>query len=674
MTAPARHRVPLSDLDDLAVGRMAPATAGRIRAVERGRRMLMLRAVVEAARAAHDGTVSPLSPPATALDLLMRVERDRPDVVADLLDHPGLGIWGVRMLQRLRTPPGEGDGAPALWQELGYLHALAAAAALRAGVATDIDLPVLGDGVPLPTVGRMALPAAATGPLVAVLRLPATGPARLTVAGHDLPLPADAASALAEAKAGTGSGTEAEAGSGIGIDPETGSGSGSGADPETGSGSDAGSGSDTGSGFGWRPLRRAANRTLILDDSDPYRDFRTAPQPPTPLTPGEAGRWDTMLRAADAALLRRHPHAAALRAMALRVLVPLPEAPRYRPTSASYNEAFGSALMSLHQDTGDLAATLVHEARHSVLNGLLHQLPLCEEDAADAGPELLYAPWRGDPRPASGLLHGAYSFAGVADFWRVERHVLDGTAARLAHFEFALWRQAVNEALRTLESRARLTPPGRRFVAAMSAQATAWAAEPVPADVAALARQEAADLKAVWRARHTRPDPEGVRALAGEWRRGTDPLTLAPVPSQVRTDPRYGPPDPRGELRRAALAEPGAVAAHAHGGSYAAGRDPALTAPDVALCQGDAERAAQGYEQVLAGDPHAPSAWVGLGLALAVTGESTAAHALLHRPELVRAVHRTLARESDGALPGVRAVSDWVGRIPAVRETSDPAP
>ncbi|GAA0667728.1 HEXXH motif domain-containing protein [Streptomyces thermocarboxydovorans] len=637
MTATTRHRVPLSDLDDLAAGRMSPATAGRMRAVERGRRMLMLRAVVEAARDAGAERGSPLSPLTTPLDLLMRVERDHPDVVADLLDHPGLGIWAVRVLDRLRAPqPGNAgnagkDGntddadAPALWQELGYLHALAAAAALRAGCPTDIDLPVFGDAVSLPTLGRMTLPAHPAdrpgGHPVAVLRIPASGPARLTVADRTLPLPADLA--LAEA--------------------------------------------------GWQPLHRAAGGTLVLDNSDPYRDFRTAPQPVTPLTPAEAGRWRTMLQDADAALRRRHPHAAALRATALRVLVPLPEAPRYRPTSASYNEAFGSALMSLHQDTGDLAATLVHEARHSVLNGLLHQLPLCEEapgdeDAApDSGRrELLYAPWRGDPRPASGLLHGAYSFAGVAGFWRVERHALDGTAARLAHFEFALWREAVTQALRTLESRAPLTPLGRRFVAAMTEQAAAWAAEPVPADAEALARQETADLQAVWRARHTVPDAEGVRLLARAWRDGTDPHTLPEVPSEVRTDPRYGPPDPRGELRRAALTGPGAVAAHAHGGSYAAGRDPELTAPDIALCEGDAERAEHGYARVLARDPHSPPAWAGLGLAFAATGAPAAAHAVLRRPELVRAVHRALARDGEGAPPAIRTLSDWIGRIPAV--------
>ncbi|MCT7356180.1 HEXXH motif-containing putative peptide modification protein [Streptomyces sp. 15-116A] len=616
MTATTRHRLPLSDLDDLAVGRMAPATAGRIRAVERGRRMLMLRAVVESARTAGADTGSPLSPLTTPLDLLLRVERDHPDVVSGLLDHPGLGIWAVRVLDRLRTSGTEEHGTTPLWQELGYLHHLAAAAALRARFTADIDLPVSGGAVPLPTLGRMALPEDLTAPIrqqVAVLRIPASGPAHLTVADRSLPLPDDPDRADA----------------------------------------------------GWQPLRGVADGTLVLDDSDPYRDFRTAPQPATPLTPAEAARWRSMLQAADAALLRRHPHAAALRATALRVLVPLPEAPRYRPTSASYNEAFGSALMSLHQDTGDLAATLVHEARHSVLNGLLHQLPLCEDE--DADPELLFAPWRGDPRPASGLLHGAYSFAGVADFWRVERHALEGAAARLAHFEFALWREAVTDALRTLGDLARLTAPGRRFVAAMTEQAAAWEAEQVPEDIAALARQETADLKAVWRARHTHPDAEGVRLLARAWRQGADPRTLPAVPSEVRTDPRYGPPDPRGELRRAALTEPGALTAHAHGGSYAAGRDPALTAPDVALCEGDAKRAAQGYAQVLAADPHSPSAWVGLGLAFAAIGERAAAHALLHRPELVRAVHRTLSRESEGAPPpGIREVSDWIGRIPAV--------
>jgi len=626
--SPARHRTPVSDIDALAAGHVPPAVARRIHAVERSRRMLMLRAVVEAAQEVRADSGSPLSPLSAALDLLMRVERARPEVVADLLDHPGLGVWAVRMLERLRAYDGSEAGAPSswkeLWTELGYLHALAASAALRAAVAGTIDLPVIGTGVPLPALGQVLFPGLEGSAEVAVLEIASApaGRATVTAAGQQVVLPAD----LSER------------------------------------------------GGGWEPLRGvaagagASDRRLVLDTSDPYRDYRDPPQPsPAVLSQEELDHWEFTLRAADEALLRRHPRAAALRATALRVVVPLEAAPRYRPMSASYSEAFGSALMSPLQDPADVAATLVHEGRHSVLNALLHQLPLCQDPLPGVEPALLYAPWRGDPRPLSGLLHGAYSFAGVAEFWRVERHALTGTAADLAHFEFALWREAVSEALDTLASspEPQLTSLGTRFVAAMAEHTAAWAQEPVPSGPLGLAREEAADLRAVWRARHTRPDAEHIAVLTGEWLRGTDPGTLPAVGSVLLPDPGSGPPDPRGELRRALLDGPGSLLAHARSEVYSASRHPALTLADIALFEGDAVRAVQAYRDVLAERPESPSAWAGLGLAFLASGEQAAAEGLLRRPEVVRAVFLALRRQ--GEQPDALVLSDWVGRMPMVK-------
>ncbi|WP_223281527.1 aKG-HExxH-type peptide beta-hydroxylase [Streptomyces antnestii] len=102
--------------------------------------------------------------------------------------------------------------------------------------------------------------------------------------------------------------------------------------------------------------------------------------------------------------------------------------------------------------------------RVPALRALSHQIQLV--DRATGGPHadaLLYAPWRTDPRPPWGLLHGTYAFTGVADFWRTERHALTGPRADLAHFEFAVWRDAVAIALRTLADQPGLTPWGRRF-------------------------------------------------------------------------------------------------------------------------------------------------------------------------------------------------------------------
>ncbi len=254
----------------------------------------------------------------------------------------------------------------------------------------------------------------------------------------------------------------------------------------------------------------------------------------------------------------------------------------------------------------------------------------------------------------------------MADFWRVERAALDGRAADLAHFEFAVWRGAVTQVLDALPAGGTLTELGRRFVAGMAAQAAAWADEPVPGRPRSVARAEEHDLRAVWRGRHLRPDPGPVRETAAAWRRGADPKEAPPVPSRLRPDSGPGSPDARSELRRVLLAEPGALAERAAEGTGTA-RPAALAAADVALLHGAADDAVRGYLDVLARHPASASAWAGLGLALRDTGESTAADALLHRPELVRAVTAEL-RTGPGAPPDPVAVADWIGRSGAVDE------
>jgi HEXXH motif-containing protein len=592
-------------------------------AVERSRRMLMLRAVVDLAR--QGGPGAPLSPD-SAMELLLRVDRARPDVVVDLLEHPGTGIWAVRTLERLRSgeqPHDTADGAPPLWAEVGYLHCLAAAGALRSGVEGTIRLPVHGTRVALPTLGRIRLPdpvadgPGATRQGVVTLCLPHApeGRALLLVGEQRLVLPAD----LRREDDGWEPSYRIE----------------------------------------WSP--RPQDPLLTLEDGDPYRDFRSGhPSVSAPgLTATEARRWRLLLGEVGEVLHGRHPRAASLLTEALRVLVPLPAAPRFRTASASYNEAVGAALLSLPHDATELAVTLVHEARHSVLNGLLHQLSLYDD-----GP-LLYAPWRGDPRPLSGVLHGTYAFAGVADFWRVERRALSGPPAALAHFEFAVWRAAIAEALGTLLASDGLTGVGRRFVVRMAHEAEAWDGEEVPAKPLAVARAEVADLRAVWRGRHLRPHPGQVALLADAWLRGTDPGAVGEAPGRLRPEPGASSPDLRSELRRVLMADPGALERRARFGPAAATRPEALAAADIDLLMGAAKDAVPGYRAVLAEYPQSASAWVGLGLALNEAGEPGPARALLDRPELVQAVHEQVSASRGGAADPV-AVADWIARTAAV--------
>jgi hypothetical protein len=88
---------------------------------------------------------------------------------------------------------------------------------------------------------------------------------------------------------------------------------------------------------------------------------------------------------------------------------------------------------------------------------------------------------------------------------------------------------------------------------------------------------------------------------------------------------------------------------------------PGATGADYAYVDGRPEEAADGYRAELDADADAPSSLVGLGLALSATGTSPAARALLHHPELVRAVHRKLRTPSGG--PSPEEVATWVGRV-----------
>jgi len=617
-----RHHVPVADLEAIATGRITAPTGTRIAAAERSRRMLMLRALADAERET-DGGAGPLPPVAHAFDLLARAERRDPEAVARVLGHPPVGVWAVRLLGRLRGGAEPRPGEPPRWREAGYAHALAAAAALRAGLPARVRVPARAGTVALPTVGHAVLDDARGDHDVATLETDGRGAARLTLGPHALELPAA-----------------------LGLPAP-----------------------------GWHPARvlswtaREPDPGVLLDVADPYRDFRSPWPAPAPLTDGESDLWQRRLHDAAHLLRARHPDAARAVPLVLNSLVPLPGMPRFRTSSASYAEAFGSALVSLPRDAVDFAVTLVHESRHSVLNGLSHQIQLVDRTAAGPQPDtLLYAPWRTDPRPPWGLLHGTYAFMGVADFWRAERQALTGSRAALAHFEFAVWRDAVAIALRTLDGQPALTPWGRRFVDEMARQSAPWADEHVPADALATARDELADLRATWCSHNLAPDPAATRRLTDlRLDGGRSDETTAP-PSRLRRDAPPRLPELRCELRRMLLADGGAFPSEARARLSGVERSPDLLEADMCLLRGgpaNTARAVDRYRAVLTTTPEARAAWVGLGLALAASGENTPATPLLHRPELLRAL--ALDGRARGArVPDPLELAHWSARLPGL--------
>jgi len=234
---------------------------------------------------------------------------------------------------------------------------------------------------------------------------------------------------------------------------------------------------------GWSGIRRirAGNLDVGLDDLDLFR-MPTVSGLASRLSAREAGEWARAIQRGWRLLARDHPAIAAEVAAAISVIVPLSRS-AHGQLSSSSPETFGAIAMSEPPDPSTCAVTLSHELQHLKLSALIDIVSLTRPDDG----RLYYAPWRDDPRPASGLLQGAYAYLGVTGFWRTQRWLADGPARLRAESEFALWRAGTARVIDTLLSSRRLTAVGLDFVQRMSKTVTAWRDEPVSAQARAIA-------------------------------------------------------------------------------------------------------------------------------------------------------------------------------------------
>ncbi len=148
--------------------------------------------------------------------------------------------------------------------------------------------------------------------------------------------------------------------------------------------------------------------------------------------------------------------------------------------------------MSLPADPVSGAEAFAHEVQHVKLGALLDLVDLVKPDDGSR----YYAPWRPDPRPAVGLLQGAYAYLGVSGFWRRQRLVA-GYQER-GDAEYARWRAAAATVVATLRSSGRLTDAGHEFVAGMAHTLAPWQLEPVSATARTNAERAAAEHRTRW--------------------------------------------------------------------------------------------------------------------------------------------------------------------------------
>jgi len=425
-TAPAQrhpaHLVPGDQFDTLAAGFGDAVAVGQLVRAQRSRRRALLQLLRERASPASD--VEFLA----GWDLLVRVGRDHAEAFDLVLAHPYVRTWAERCLRATASPVAVG-----LPEEAAHLAAIAAAAAIRAGLAAEIDVPVTGGFACLPTLGRLRV----------------EGESAVTVSVADGGFDARTARRRWHV-------------------------------PPAGQQPDA----------DWQPVRELSSGQFVvrLEDTDPYRDCHQWP-PAGRLSALDVNRWQQQFAVAWPLIERAFPGYLPGLSAGLSTLMPLASGEPGREISAASRQAFGAVGAALPTGGDALALLILHEFQHVKLGAVLDLFDLC--DSADR--QLFYAPWRDDPRPIEALLQGTYAHLAVTDYWRVRRHELPGEQARAADALFARWRMLTAGATEKLARSGALTPLGIRFVEGMRATVEGWLGEDVPEEAKVAAGQWAAE-------------------------------------------------------------------------------------------------------------------------------------------------------------------------------------
>lgn len=478
--------LPAALVDELAHGHGGAEAVRHLALFQQSLRHRLLAEVCAVADARRPGATDALAAPtAHAVETLRHLDADARchAAVADVLAHPCLRTWAVRVLERDAPPPAD----------LAHLAAIAAAAAIRAGADADVAVPVRHGAVHLPTLGR------------------------LVIAPHQ----------RAHRGAGTRAGTPcADCDPCDPRDPRDPSGASRAPD-----GADETYGPDWGTALvnlhirggscsitaapGWQavraiPLLGLAGGALAVEDTDPYRGIGVGAMAPAGLQAADAGRadsaltvaeripreeWETWRRtAADAwdLLSRDHGRHASGIAAGLSTLIPLsaavaeaaeasdapaassgsasgPEAAA-TPTTSHYRissrPAFGSVAAALpghgdaEADATALAFQLVRGFQRAKLAAVL--------DMAD-----LHDP--ADPRWPEARWQDTYAGVAAADFWRVRRAAAAAPGAREhADAEFARCHGEASRSVDVLAAHPTLTPLGRRFADALAETLAGW--------------------------------------------------------------------------------------------------------------------------------------------------------------------------------------------------------
>jgi HEXXH motif-containing protein len=578
----------------LCEGGGSPADVAILRSGQLSKRMLQVRAIVDTSER-HAVEAGELARVEESYQSLVAVQRYAPRVVAELLASPQVGAWAGRCLRRLTSGHRDhGDHWEPLWVDLAHLGAIAAVAAIRSGLALRTSLPTRGGSMTLPTLGRLTVESGSPW----------------TLARFDL----SSRAATVQVK-----------GSRVSVPQRW-----------------------RDDAPGWAPVRRLQARidgvelAVELDDLDPY--WRCFGLPVSGrLGPDAVERWRSWLVEAWTVLAARHPERLSVIGASVACLVPLASRTIPRRFSASSRHAPGAVALTEPASGVGLAATLIHEVQHFKLNALHDLVPVYRPDATRS----FYSPWRHDPRPLTGLLHGIYAFVGVAEFLRRERECAR-TRDALVELELARYREQLQLGYQQAAAAQGLTALGVKLVAALGAAIERLHNEAIPCDTRRLAEDLVVEHRASWRLRTLVPDPADVEKLADAWLAGHPVAAAVQIKDRLIDRIEEGDESPRAQLAEFWVREPETVRRVARNPEAFRARFPGASEADVNLVAGEYNKAIEEQLQRIAAGTADSMTWTGLVVAHCRICTDRNRSSLATRPELIRGLcERLTALSSD---------------------------
>jgi HEXXH motif-containing protein len=427
----AAHGLSREVFTELAAGRGGRSAVSQLVAAEYSKHTLLLRGVL--------GTTSDGEQYALAregFDLLTQAAHANGEATEAVIRHPSVGVWARRTIVARRS------GLPTAGAEPVGLRTVGAAAAIRAGLTAEIEVPASDGSVVLPSLGA----AQARGRSVVVR----CDGGRATVGSVELP-----------------------------DDPHQ----------------DA---------PGWRGLRRvqAGSFDVLVDDLDP---FRMPDAPDLAPRQSGVQEWQDAFCQAWQVLERVHPLVAEEVAVAVSVIVPRVR-PAVGVVSTSSPEAFGSVAMSLPPDSLTCAETLTHEIQHLKLGAVLDIVTLTMPDDGRRyyapwrdDPRPLAGLLQG-----TYAYLGVSGFWRRQREYDADQRGGEPAGPPRADTQYARWRAAAARVAQTLLASGRLTPDGVAFVSEMARTLEPWLQEPVQAQARHQAHLMAESHLARWQSAHGR--------------------------------------------------------------------------------------------------------------------------------------------------------------------------